>query len=95
MKEYCVYMITNKYHNVLYVGMTSNIERRTFEHREHLMQGFSDKYNCTKLVYVEFYIDVHDALNREKQLKGWRRSKKDNLGNQLNPDWKDLIYENF
>jgi len=95
MKEYAVYMVTNKYHSVLYIGMTSDIERRTYEHREHLIQGFSGKYNCTKLVYVEFCSDVYDALNREKQLKRWIRAKKDALINKFNPEWRDLIYDCF
>jgi len=88
-------MVTNIHNTVLYIGMTNQVERRSFEHSNHLIAGFTDKYNCTKLIYVEFYNDVRDAIAREKQLKGWRRSKKDALVNKLNPEWKDLIYDCF
>ena len=67
--NYYVYMITNKHHNVLYIGVTNNIERRAQEHREKVIKGFTAKYNLTKIVYYEHYQHITDAIIREKQLK--------------------------
>ena len=69
MKEYFVYMLTNTYHNVLYIGFTNNIRRRVYEHKQKLVYGFTSKYNCTKLVWYEQFTDVNLAIAREKQLK--------------------------
>ena len=83
-------MMTNEYNNVLYVGVTNNLERRVYEHQSGLIEGFTQKYNVHKLVWYESCNDVKDAIAREKQLKGWVRSKKEALIRQMNPDWRDL-----
>lgn len=90
MKNYCVYILTNRLGNVMYIGVTSDLERRLSEHRAKFVQGFTAKYNVQKLVYMESYGDINDAIAREKQLKGWRREKKNTLVETINPEWKDL-----
>jgi putative endonuclease len=90
MKEYFVYMLANKYHNVLYIGFTNNIRRRVYEHKLKLVDGFTSKYNCNILVWYEVFTDVNLAITREKQLKVWQRSWKNNLIERHNPDWHDL-----
>ena len=87
---YYVYILTNKTNKVMYIGVTNDITRRVYEHRNHLVEGFTSKYNVTKLVYVETAKDVRDAIQREKQLKGWIRAKKNALVESVNPQWKDL-----
>lgn len=88
--ECCVYIITNPRNTVLYIGVTSNLSRRVWEHKQKLVPGFTSKYNCTKLVYVEVMTDINEAIAREKELKDWNRNKKIDLVNSLNPDWKDM-----
>ncbi len=95
MKEYFVYMLTNKYHNVLYVGVTNNIRRRVFEHKRKLVYGFTSKYNCTLLVWYEQFTDVKLAITRETQIKTWQRSWKNNLIEKDNPQWRDLAADGF
>ena len=82
--------MTNKSNAVLYIGVTGNLPRRIQEHKNKLIKGFTEKYNCTKLVYFEQTENVMSALEREKQLKKWRREKKINLIEKVNPEWKDL-----
>ena len=77
----------------MYVGMTNNLERRIFEHKNKLVEGFTKKYNVFKLVYYEQGNDVNVVIAREKEIKKWRREKKDNLVKKLNPEWKDLSLE--
>lgn len=79
----------------LYIGMTSNLHRRVFEHKLHRIEGFTDKYEVERLLYWESFDEVASAINREKQLKGWRRSKKIVLIESLNPHWVDLAREWF
>jgi len=90
MKSYFVYILTNHSNKVMYVGITSDIERRIAEHKSKLIPGFTAKYNVNKLVYFEQYSDPENAILREKEIKAWRRSKKNDLVNQTNPEWKDL-----
>jgi len=85
-----VYILTNKSNNVLYIGVTNNLERRMFEHKNKLIEGFSKKYNLTKLIYFEMSENAESAIRREKQLKNWHREWKINLINQFNPEWKNL-----
>jgi putative endonuclease len=85
--------MTNKYNTVLYTGVTNDLIRRVYEHKNKLVEGFTAKYNLTKLVYYEISKDVKDAINREKQIKGWKREKKEKLIKGFNPDWKDLYEE--
>jgi len=89
-KQYFVYILTNKYNTVLYTGVTSNLEKRVFEHKNKLVQGFTTKYNINKLVNFEETQDVMSAIEREKQIKGWLRKKKINLIEKENPNWQDL-----
>ncbi len=92
-REYFVYLITNVNNNVLYIGVTSNLEQRIYEHKNKIIKGFSSKYNTSKLVYFEQFSDPENAIAREKQLKKWNRSKKDFLVNKMNSKWKDLSLE--
>ena len=82
--------MSNQNDTVLYIGVTNNIERRIQEHKSGLIPGFTQRYNCDKLVYFETYSDINQALDREKQLKKWRREKKDWLIKTLNPKRTDL-----
>jgi len=90
MENYYVYLLTNWNNKVMYVGMTNNLERRLYEHKNKLVNGFTKKYNINKLVYFEETSDVYEALSREKEIKKWRREKKDNLVLSTNPEWEDL-----
>ena len=85
-----VYILSNWDDSVLYVGVTSNLPKRLYEHRNHLVFGFTSKYNVHKLVYYENTTDAYSAISREKQLKGWSRAKKNRLIESMNPEWKDL-----
>lgn len=87
---YYVYIITNKTNSTFYIGITNDISRRTYEHKNKFVAGFSKQYNLTKLVYVEQYPDVKEAISREKQLKNWHRDWKINLIKQMNPTFEDL-----
>ena len=89
-KAYYVYILTNFTNSVLYTGVTNNLVRRVYEHQNHLVKGFTDKYNVTKLVYFEATDDIEGAIAREKQIKGGSRKKKTNLINSMNPKWNDL-----
>lgn len=93
MNEYFVYILTNKSNKVLYTGVTNNLERRMFEHKNKMINGFTKKYNLTKLVYLEETSDVRSAIEREKQLKNWHRDWKIKLIADFNPEWKDLSVE--
>ena len=90
---YYVYMLTNWNNKVLYIGMTNNLLRRVYQHKHKLCDGFTKKYNVNKLVYYELYENVDDAIRREKQLKGWKRMRKDALVEAFNPEWKELYTE--
>ncbi len=82
--------MTNKLDTVLYTGVTSNLEKRVYEHKLKLIEGFTKKYNVDKLVYYEIFDDINDAIEREKQIKSGSRQKKINLISNMNPSWKDL-----
>jgi len=92
-KQYCVYMMTNKNNTVIYTGVTNNLKRRVYEHKEKMLEGFTKKYNATKLVYFEVTNDINPAIQKEKQLKAGSRQKKIDLINSLNSGWKDLYDE--
>jgi putative endonuclease len=94
MKQFSVYIMTNK-SRTLYTGITNNLERRVYEHKKKLVSDFTSTYNITVLVYFEITKDVKVALSREKQIKGWLRSKKISLIEAVNPEWKDLSAEWF
>ena len=93
MKEYYVYILTNKYNAVLYIGVTSDLIKRIWEHKNKIMKGFSSKYKIDKLVYFEQYNDIKQAIQREKRLQEWQRQWKVVLINSINPEWKDLYDE--
>lgn len=90
-KTYYVYIITNKLNSVLYIGITSNLVKRIWEHKNKVVDGFSNKYNLNKLVYYEICNDIEQAIKREKQLKNWHRAWKDNLIKEKNPEFLDLF----
>ena len=90
MKIYCIYILASKQNGTLYVGVTSNLKKRIWEHKEKIVEGFTKKYNISKLVYFEQTENVLSALIREKQLKKWKRKWKIDLIEKENPQWKDL-----
>jgi len=94
MKQYYIYIMTNK-SKTLYIGVTDNLERRVYEHKNKLIEGFTKKYNITKIIYYEMTNDVQSAIEREKQIKGWLRGKKIALIEAMNPKWADLSEEGF
>ena len=90
---YYTYIMSNPNNTTLYIGVTNDIERRVQEHKSGQIPGFTQNYNCCKLVYYEKYSDIDQAIEREKKLKKWRREKKDWLIRTINPDLKDLFEE--
>lgn len=88
--QYYVYILSNKKNGTLYIGVTNNLERRIFEHKNKLIEGFSKKYSLTKLMYFEIFQHIEEAIKREKRLKKWKRQWKINLIEQNNPNWNDL-----
>jgi putative endonuclease len=94
MRDYWVYILANMHHT-LYVGVTGNLEERVFEHKNALTPGFASRYGLDRLVYFESTNDVHAALAREKQLKGWTRRRKITLIEAENPQWTDLAEDWF
>ena len=90
MKQPCVYMVTNRNNTTLYIGVTSNLVQRVYQHKNRLIKGFSAKYNVDKLVYFELFEDMENAIAREKRLKLWKRDWKNRIINEVNPSWQDL-----
>ena len=90
---YYVYILTNSTNRVLYTGVTNNLEKRLYEHKTKAVNGFTAKYNAHKLVYFETTTDIYSAIQREKQIKSFKRDKKINLINSINPSWSDLMEE--
>ena len=86
------YILTNKNHTVLYIGVTNDLKRRLKQHKQKSNKGFTGKYNVEKLLYFESSPYVENAIKREKQLKKWNRTWKENLINEMNPDWNDLSW---
>ncbi len=91
MKQYYVYILTNKINSVFYIGVTNNLQRRIYEHKNKLIEGFTEKYNVNKLVYYEVSNSIESAILREKQLKRWHRQWKINLIKTNNPVFDELI----
>ena len=89
--QYYVYIMSKKNDTTLYTGMTDNLERRVLEHKSGLIPGFTKRYNCNKLVYYEVFSDVNQAIEREKQIKGWKRERKEELINKDNKGRYDLL----
>ena len=92
-RQYYVCIMTNKRNTVLYTGVTNDLERRVYEHKAKLVEGFTKKYNVTKLVYYDIFEDPRNAILREKQIKGGSRQKKIDLINGMNREWRDLYEE--
>lgn len=92
-KQYCIYILTNKNNAVLYTGVTSNLKKRVYEHKEKLVDGFTKRYNLAKLVYYEVCDEVYSAIAKEKQIKAGSRQKKIMLIESMNKEWKDLYEE--
>lgn len=90
MKDYYIYILTNKKNGTLYIGVTNNLMRRIYEHKNGIVKGFTKKYNLDKLVYFEQTTDINAAIMREKRLKKWNRDWKLKLIESINPEWKDL-----
>ncbi len=91
MKQYYVYIVSS-FTRAIYIGVTSDLQRRVYEHKQKVQAGFTCDYNINRLVYFETYASVTDALAREKQLKRWRRSKKDSLILAANPNWEEIVF---
>ena len=91
MRRYYVYILANRRHGVLYVGVTNDLMRRVAEHREHLAAGFTSKHDVTRLVWFESHDSIEAAITREKQIKKWKRAWKIELFRDLNPNWDDLF----
>ena len=89
----CVYILTNSHRNVLYTGVTSNLARRIWQHKNKLVDGFSNKYNADRLVWYEPHTKIYSAITREKQIKKWKRGWKIELIETSNPEWRDLYEE--
>jgi putative endonuclease len=92
-KKYYVYILASQKNGTLYVGVTGNLLKRVYEHKQNLTDGFTKKYNVKKLVYFEATNDIYSALEREKRIKKWRREWKIELIEKNNPEWKDLSFE--
>jgi putative endonuclease len=92
-QQFYLYIMSNKTNTVLYTGVTNDLQRRIYEHKENMIEGFTKKYNVTKLVYYEILRDAQTAIAREKQIKGGSRRKKDELIEGMNPQWQDLYAE--
>lgn len=93
MNTYYVYILTNWNNRVMYIGVTNNLQHRLQQHKHGVYEGFTKKYRVHKLVYYETASDVRAAIQREKQLKGWRRDRKNLLVESVNPHWLDLSSE--
>jgi putative endonuclease len=92
VKQYFVYILASKRNGTLYLGITSNLLKRVYEHKNNLIEGFTKKYNVHTLVYYEAYNDIYDAIAREKSIKKWKRRWKIELIEKSNPKWEDLYY---
>jgi len=93
MKQYYVYILSSRKNGTLYTGITSNLIKRIYEHKNNLVEGFSKRYNVHNLVCYEAYDDIAEALSREKHIKKWKRQWKIELIESENPEWKDLYSE--
>ena len=94
-RDFFVYFLTDKSRSTLYIGMTNDLQSRVWQHRNPEQRSFTQTYHCILLVYYETYPDALSAIAREKQLKGWRRARKNALVDSMNPQWKDLSIELF
>ena len=93
MKQYYVYILTSRKNGTLYIGVTSDLLKRIYEHKQNLIDGFTKKYHVHNLVYYEVHNDIREAIIREKQIKKWNRKWKLRLIEEMNPNWRDLYNE--
>lgn len=93
MRTYYVYIMTNQNNKVLYIGVTNNLQRRVYEHKNGLFEGYTKKYNCKKLIWYNQTGDINSAIREEKRMKKWKREFKENVINEMNPEWNDLFEE--
>jgi putative endonuclease len=93
MKQYYVYILTSRRNGTLYIGVTSDLPKRVYEHKQDLIDGFTKKYNVHTLVYYEAHTHIEGAITREKQIKKWERAWKLKLIEEMNPEWDDLYYQ--
>jgi len=93
MKQFYTYILASRKNGTLYVGVTSDLQKRVFEHKDNLIEGFTKKYNLHILVYFEVHADIQEAIIREKQIKNWKRSWKIELIEKTNSEWRDLYSE--
>ena len=91
MKQHCVYLLASHYHGTLYVGVTSDLQKRVWQHRNDCIEGFTKRYGVHDLVWYELHDNMHAAIAREKAIKEWKRAWKIGLIEQANPEWKDLF----
>lgn len=92
-RQPAVYILASKYRGTLYIGVTSNLVRRVWEHRNNVVPGFTQKHKVHRLVYYEFFLEMYDAISREKQLKAGSRRIKITLIESINPEWNDLYFK--
>lgn len=92
-KQYFVYILASKRNGTLYIGVTNSLKKRIWEHKNNIVEGFTNRYKVKELVYFEIYNDIKEAIIREKRLKHWKRSWKIKLIEKTNPGWKDLYYD--
>ena len=88
--SYCVYILSSKRNGTLYIGVTNDLARRIYEHKSHIVEGFTKQYDVTLLMYFESFVTAHEAIEREKCIKRWKRFWKTNLIEENNPEWNDL-----
>lgn len=93
MNTYYIYIVASKKNGTLYIGVTNDVMRRAYEHREKAIEGFTKEYNVTRLVYLEEYDNIEEAIRREKRMKEWNRSWKIRLIEKMNPEWDDLYLQ--
>ena len=93
MEQFYVYLLASKRNGTLYIGVTNDLIKRTWEHKNNIIEGFTKKYNVHNLVYYEVTNDINSAITREKQMKKWNRQWKIELIEKRNPEWRDLYYD--
>ncbi len=93
MRDYYIYILSNKKNGTLYLGVTNNLVKRVYEHKQNFVEGFTKRYNIHRLVYYEHTNDSYSAIQREKRMKKWKREWKIELIERVNPGWKDLYYD--
>lgn len=94
-KQYYVYIMASKMRGTLYTGVTNDLTRRMYEHKHKILKGFTSRYNIKQLVYYEIFIDINEAITREKRIKNWKRAWKIQLIETVNPEWTEIKFDNL